>query len=396
MTLLLSGLLLLIYLFLSIKVSNAVKQVANVNHKIVKFFAIIIPLYLLSYPLIGLVGYIGGFQSIISAFRFGNKILDVFFVYPFWFGLVFAIQTILPILVIDILKLIISPLVASVIQMKINFIYPRLIILLTITTALYSGIKIYKDTNSIELTTINLKLQIPPSLNGLKIVHISDIQTDAKTQREKMEKYIKLVNSLEPDIVVFTGDIVTYGTTYIPIGVEMLSKIKSKFGLYSCIGDHDYWAGINFISNEMKKYGLKLYDNENTIIKIDSTTIGLTVVTNIYSKRPNNDELLNLASQNKTDLKILITHQPSESLVKFAHENGYKIFLAGHTHGGQVVFSFFGYKLIPSKIETEYASGYYYVNSMLVNVNKGLGFTLAPIRFNAPAEVTLIKLSSQN
>ncbi|MCS7228732.1 MAG: metallophosphoesterase [Candidatus Kryptonium sp.] len=396
MTLLLSGLLLLIYLFLSIKVSNAVKQVANVNHKIVKFFAIIIPLYLLSYPLIGLVGYIGGFQSIISAFRFGNKILDVFFVYPFWFGLVFAIQTILPILVIDILKLIISPLVASVIQMKINFIYPRLIILLTITTALYSGIKIYKDTNSIELTTINLKLQIPPSLNGLKIVHISDIQADAKTQREKMEKYIKLVNSLEPDIVVFTGDIVTYGTTYIPIGVEMLSKIKSKFGLYSCIGDHDYWAGINFISSEMKKYGLKLYDNENTIIKIDSTTIGLTLVTNIYSKRPNNDELLNLASQNKADLKILITHQPSESLVKFAHENGYKIFLAGHTHGGQVVFSFFGYKLIPSKIETEYASGYYYVNSMLVNVNKGLGFTLAPIRFNAPAEVTLIKLSSQN
>ncbi|MEN3039186.1 MAG: hypothetical protein ABDI07_08580, partial [Candidatus Kryptonium sp.] len=103
-----------------------------------------------------------------------------------------------------------------------------------------------------------------------------------------------------------------------------------------------------------------------------------------------------LASQNKADLKIFITHQPSENLVKFAHENGYKIFLAGHTHGGQVVFSFFGYKLIPSKIESKYASGYYYLNSMLINVNRGLGFTLAPIRFNAPAEVTLIKLSSQN
>ncbi|MEN3039185.1 MAG: metallophosphoesterase, partial [Candidatus Kryptonium sp.] len=318
MTLLLFGFLFLIYLFLSIKVSNAVKQVANVNHKTVKFLAIIIPLYLLSYPLIGLVGYIGGFQSIISAFRFGNKILDVFFVYPFWFGLVFAIQTILPILAIDIIKFIISPFVASVIQMKINFIYPRLIILLTLTMALYSGIKIYTDVNSIELNTIDLKLQIPPSLNGLKIVHISDIQADAKTQKEKIEKYIKLVNSLEPDIVVFTGDIVTHGTTYIPIGVEMISKIKSKFGLYSCIGDHDYWAGLGFISNEMKKYGLKLYDNENAVIKIDSATIGLTLVTNIYSRRPSDDDLLKLASQNKADLKIFITHQPSENLVKFA------------------------------------------------------------------------------
>lgn len=397
MTLLLLGFLILIYLYLSVKISSVVKQITNTNEAIIKFFAIFIPVYLLSYPLIGLIGYLSGFQSIISALRFGNKFFDVFFTYPFWFGLVFAIQTLFPILIIDIVKLLIAPFVASPIQTKINFLYPRLIILISLTTALYSGVKIYADSNSIKLNTINFKSpNLPTALNSLKIVHISDIQADIRTNREKIDKYISLVNSLEPDIVVFTGDIVTYGTEHIPVAVEMLSKIKSRFGVYSCVGDHDYWAGLENIANEMRKYGLRLYDNENINLKIDGASIGLTFVTNIYSKRPNSELLSELALKNNSDFKIFITHQPSENLVKFAYDNGYKIFLAGHTHGGQVVFSIFGYKVVPSKIETKYVSGSYQLGSMLINVNNGLGFTLAPIRFNAPAEVTLIKLFSQS
>lgn len=397
MTLILLGILILVYLYLSVKISNAVKQAITVNQKIVRFLTIFILIYFISYPIIGFIGYLSGFQGIISAFRFGNKIFDAFFTYPFWFGLVFAIQTFFPILIIDIAKAIISPLVTSHTRMGINFLYPRLILLISITTALYSGVKIYTDTKSINLNTINFKSpNLPLALNGLKIVHISDIQADSRTGKNKIEKYINFVNSTEPDIVIFTGDLVTSGTKYIPDAVEMLSKIKSRFGVFACIGDHDYWAGLKNISEEMKKYGMRLYDDENVNLKINGTTIGLTFVTNIYSKRPDNKALLELASQNNADFKIFITHQPSENLVKFAYDNGYKIFLAGHTHGGQVVFSILGFKVIPSRVETKYVSGYYQLGSMLINVNRGLGFTLAPIRFNAPAEVTLIKLSLQN
>ncbi|CUS88182.1 hypothetical protein JGI16_11246 [Candidatus Kryptonium thompsonii] len=101
MTLILLSILILIYLYLSVKISNAVKQITNVNQKIVRFFAILIPLYLISYPLIGFIGYLSGFQGIIHAFRFGDKTFDAFFTYPFWFGLVFAIQAFFPILIID-------------------------------------------------------------------------------------------------------------------------------------------------------------------------------------------------------------------------------------------------------------------------------------------------------
>ncbi len=390
---LLLALLILFYFYLTLKISNAVKQTINPDQNILKFFTIFIPLYLVSYPIIGLLGYFLGLQSLLSSFRFGNKIFDALFTYPFWFGLVFTVQTFFPVLAIDIIKFILSLIATSNLQTKINFIFPRLTLLIALTSVIYSGIKIYIDTNTIKQRTIDFEIEnLHPSLNNFKILHISDIQADTRTTKEKIQKYIDLVNSANPDIVVFTGDMVTYGTEHIPTAVEMLSKIKSKFGLYSCIGDHDYWAGIENIKNEMKKFGLKLYSNENLKLKINNANLTLTFITNIYSKRPDAETLKSLFTENNTDLKILITHQPSENLVELAHKNGYKIFLAGHTHGGQVTFSIFGFKIIPSRIETKYVSGHYQLNSMLINVNNGLGFTLAPIRFNAPAEVTIIKL----
>ncbi len=394
MTLLLLGLLILIYAYLAIRITSAVKQVFNITDRsLIRFLGVSIPLYFISYPILGLVGYLLGVQGIISQFRFGSKIFDAFFTYPFWFGLVFAVQTLLLFLALDITRLILSFVKVYSLQIKMAFVYPRLILIIFFASVLYSAVKIYIDTNSIKVNTIDLKVKnLPPTLKDFKIAHISDIQADNRTGEEKLAKYIDLLNSLQPDITIFTGDAVTYGTEHIPVAIKMLSKAKSKFGLYSCVGDHDYWAGLKNINDEMSKYGLRLYSDENVLLKIDGAKIGLTFVTNIYSVRPKIEILNELALQNDADLKIFVTHQPSENLVNFAYENGYKIFLAGHTHGGQVVFSFFGFKLIPSRVETKYVSGYYRLGSMLVNVNNGLGFTLAPIRFNAPAEITLIKL----
>ncbi len=343
--------------------------------------------------MIGLVGFVLSSQAIISTFRFGSKIFDAIFVYPFWVGLIFALQTFFPFLLIDIIRLILKSTTLALNQARSNIIFPWLIILIAVANLIYAGVKTYIDTNKININSTTLKIKnLPPSLNGFKIVHISDIQADERTGREKIERYINIVNSLNPDIVIFTGDIVTYGTKHIPLAVEMISKINSKFGLYSCIGDHDYWAGVENINLEMAKYGLKLFDNENAKLKIDGATLGLTLVTNIYGKRPQTDILENLASSNDADIKIFVTHQPSEFLVNFAKERNYKLFLSGHTHGGQVVISLFGFEIIPSRIETKFVSGFYDLGSILVSVNRGLGFTAAPIRFNAPAEVTLIKL----
>ncbi len=85
MTLLLLGLLVLIYAYLTMRVTGAVKQVLNITDRsLIRFLGVFIPLYFISYPIIGFIGYLLGAQSIISQFRFGSKIFDAFFTYPFW------------------------------------------------------------------------------------------------------------------------------------------------------------------------------------------------------------------------------------------------------------------------------------------------------------------------
>ncbi|HSF23722.1 MAG TPA: metallophosphoesterase, partial [Blastocatellia bacterium] len=91
-------------------------------------------------------------------------------------------------------------------------------------------------------------------------------------------------------------------------------------------------------------------------------------------------------------LSILLTHQPSTWLVRLAADREFDMFLGGHTHGGQIVFPLPGFLLTGSSFETDYVTGFHRVGSMLVSINNGLGLTLAPIRYHAPAEVTLIVL----
>jgi hypothetical protein len=186
---------------------------------------------------------------------------------------------------------------------------------------------------------------------------------------------------------------VTYGTEHIKEGAEMIGKLKTKYGVYACLGDHDYWSDPELIVQSLRKRGVTILENGNFSLNVKSSKIYMTLVTNIYSERPNEQILKTLANQDAgSALKIFITHQPSNGLVEFAAKGNYDIFLAGHTHGGQIVFSLFGIEAAPALLETDYLSGQYRFGSMLIDINNGLGLTLAPIRYNAPASVTLIKL----
>ena len=73
-----------------------------------------------------------------------------------------------------------------------------------------------------------------------------------------------------------------------------------------------------------------------------------------------------------------------------ASEQSYSLFCGGHTHGGQVVVGWLGVFFTPVQVETPFISGTYRIGGMAVSINNGLGLTMAPLRFQAPAEVTMI------
>src|SRR6185436_16019353 len=157
--------------------------------------------------------------------------------------------------------------------------------------------------------------------------------------------------------------------------------------------DHDYFADRKFVVDQLEARAIVVLENKTTSVAIDGGSVAITGVTNVYRNQVSEQTVASLSrARVPASLSILLTHQPSPWLVKSAAANEYDLFLAGHTHGGQIVFPLPGFLLTGSSFETKYVTGFYRVGPMFVSINNGLGLTLAPIRYHAPAEVTLIVL----
>ncbi len=163
-----------------------------------------------------------------------------------------------------------------------------------------------------------------------------------------------------------------------------MEKIKTEYGVYSCVGDHDNWAyrhdtkrSIREIMEALSKYDIEMVDNDVRIIKVGESKVGITIITNTYQETISKEQIVKISKKNFKDFKIFLTHQPLKHLIEKAIENKYDLFLAGHTHGGQVTFLFPFIRLSPSLIETKYVKCDFYFGDMLAIVSGGLGMSLA-------------------
>ncbi len=243
---------------------------------------------------------------------------------------------------------------------------------------------------------------LPKALEGFRIGFISDIQADHYTNKARLSKFINTVNSLNPDLVLIAGDLITTGPDYIQLSGEEVGKLKAKYGVYSCVGDHDNWAYRNDYAKSVAEVEASLYankvlmiDNGIKSIKVDNTEIGVSFITNTYVQTISPQILDSLASNNDGDFKILLAHQPQPFIIDAAKKNNYNLYLAGHTHGGQITFVFPFVQLTPTMFETKYTKGDFWFGNMLLVVTRGLGMSLAPIRYNSTPEVTLITLKNK-
>lgn len=317
---------------------------------------------------------------------------DLLLLYPFWIGVLFVGQLVPYLLVVH---------GGEIILRRTGRCSPRREKgLAALTLALIAGGFVYiplravLDTHTLRIreTTVRITKDLG-SLDELRLVHISDLQRDDRTDAARVREFVSRVNQLQPDLVLFSGDLVTSGTRYIDEAARLLGEIRSRFGVYACIGDHDYWADPRWIRRSLEEHGIIVLEDETRLVPIGTTMLTITGVTNIYRRRPSRDILERaMAGRDARALALFLTHQPTVELVQQVAEKGYDLFLAGHTHGGQVVFNYFGYRACVSNRETSFVSGTFRVGSMLVSVTNGLGLTLAPVRFHAPAEITLIRI----
>ena len=332
-----------------------------------------------------------------------NFFFDYFLIYPFWAGLFIVVQSDLFFLIIDIFRILLFPLWKRYKQKILSY-ETKAILFITVFFLLYVPLRIIHDEYTVSIRIVEYKKKdLPEALNNFKLTFISDVQADRYTDKARLTNYINKVNSTHPDLVLVGGDVITSTPDYINEAAEYIGKIKSKYGIYSCVGDHDNWAyhneysrSLNEVETALKSHGIEMVDNGKRYLNVDTAKIEITFVTNTYVERIPVVQLDSLAIlKHRYALKIFLAHQPREFLAEAASRYNYDLYLAGHTHGGQITFLFPFKNLSPTLIETPYVRGDFHFTKkdgekMLMVVTRGLGMSIAPVRYNSTPEITVI------
>jgi len=331
-----------------------------------------------------------------------NIFADYFLLYPFWILIILILQVSVLFLFVDLSKLILYPLYKKHKQ-KLYPVQVKIFLALVVFFIVYIPARVIYDYNSVDVRHVEYKKKnLSIDLEGFKIAFIADVQADRYTDEKRLQRYVDKINSQNPDLVLIAGDVITSSPDYIKTAGKFIGKIKSKNGTYSCVGDHDNWAyrrdyvrSLREVKESLQNNTVEMPDNELRYIDFDSSRIGITFITHNYVTKISETTLRNISSSNKADLKIFLTHQPQEFLINRAVKDKYDLFLAGHTHGGQITLLFPFIQLTPTIFETSYIKGDFTFNNTLAIICGGLGMSLAPIRYNSTPEIVMITLKSK-
>lgn len=348
---------------------------------------VMLAILFLSYPVSGLFEY--GLEG-----TFSREEYPVFMIFPFWYGLVFTGVMLNWLILHDILLPIVSRFAKSeksLIQKR----FAKGFLVAAALTLVYTAGKMIWDTHRIVVEEVAVDL--PEVTNGnspFTIVHISDLQADIFTDEKKTDRYIRLVNEAKPDMVVFTGDLITSGLDHVKAGAKALGKIDATHGVFAVLGDHDYWAGSDVIVEALREEGIAILLNEHSKVNHENIPVSITGVTEIYSSRLDTQRLRSLINDSYQNdaINLVISHQASDRLIEYSQNSGVDLLLAGHTHGGQLRIPVFFYPFTAVREETRFVTGLWQFDEMFLNVNNGLGFTLSPVRYNAPAQISVISV----
>lgn len=318
---------------------------------------------------------------------------DYLFLYPFWITLIVVVEIVPYYLLVDIVRLIF--------RLSKSSYYPQLAkwgsILqfgITIFFMFYVSIISYLNTNRIEVKQYRVPIKnLPAALENINMTLLADVQVDRYTQGAILNSLQEKVRSADADLLLFAGDLVTGGERFINQGVELLCGLNAHVSRIGCLGDHDYWANAERISTGLENCGWNFLNNQHHVVNYNGYKILVTGIVYIYSKRISSQQLNDLLNHAPpTDIKILLVHQPAQKVIEAAKEHGYDLVVAGHTHGGQMVFKPFGFSVTPTMFENPHFSGYSEAYGIPLLITNGIGLTLAPLRYHAPAEVSEISL----
>lgn len=268
---------------------------------------------------------------------------------------------------------------------------PNIAVIFCILASIYAS---YNSTLIPKIKEVELKTNLLSNEKpALKIAQLSDFHIGQGFDGKWLEKTIEKVNTLNPDLIVITGDLIDNSPAILGKDIEKLKQLKSPLGVYVVFGNHEYYHHPNEWKNFFKKINIPVLYNENITLSHQGqklTLAGIDFGAQYQEKRA--DTLLQETFRNsdKNQLRLLLAHHPHV----FKKTGPYNVFLqlSGHTHGGMT----FPVDLIVKLSNKGFLRGLYKNKNSYLYVSNGTGLWGGfPARIGSFNEITLITIKGK-
>ncbi|XP_020843059.1 transmembrane protein with metallophosphoesterase domain [Phascolarctos cinereus] len=278
-------------------------------------------------------------------------------------------------------------------------------VLAVAVTAVLSVVGLLNAAQPPAVKTVEVPIhQLPPSMDNLKVVLLSDIHLGPTVGRTKMELFVRMVEALKPDVTVIVGDLSDAEASVVRTAVEPLGQLYSRLGTYFVTGNHEYYTSdVNNWFDLLKSLNVQPLHNENVKITTSGTTsakgeddwICLAGVDDIaadtlhyFGHGMDLSKALDGCGPDRAS--ILLAHQPLAAKRALQARPDINLILSGHTHGGQIFPLNVGAYLLNPFFVGLYKVG----QSTFVYVSPGTAYFGIPMRLGSRAEITEIILHS--
>jgi predicted MPP superfamily phosphohydrolase len=234
--------------------------------------------------------------------------------------------------------------------------------------------------------------RLPAALEGLKVLHLSDLHWGRYTGQVEVRAAVEAANSQAPDLIVVTGDYVLHSAAYAAPCARELSALQAPLGVFAIPGNHDYWTDIGTVLNELRRAGLTVLRNSSRRLEVKGAPLWLVGIDDVWERRHDLDA--GLADVPTDEPVLLLVHEPdyADQVARAPH----RVFLqlSGHSHGGQVNLPVLGRPILPW-LGRRYPAGLQDVpgSALQVYTSRGIGVIEPPVRFNCRPEVAALTLA---
>jgi len=236
----------------------------------------------------------------------------------------------------------------------------------------------------------------PRELDGLRIAVLADIHADDWfVDDKKLRTIVERTNQLQPELIVILGDYMS-SDGHVTRRVEpehfaaILKELHAPLGVYSVLGNHDWWYSGILVRRSLEKNGIQVLENEVIHFDARGTQLWLVGLADLWTRRQAVADTVAMVPEGKPF--IALTHNPD---IFPNLPQRVPLLLAGHTHGGQVRLPIIGSIVESSDYGDRYVMGHVFENNHNLFVTTGIGTSIMPVRFGVPPEIVMLTVKAK-